>query len=116
MTSRPEWVDPYRVLGVAVEETPTLENFAYGDTNALLGVEPRLVALARLVERAQLGADDDLWSGVEQLAAVLLGPTRSATQLTPVNSVSIAVSGTWSGATTQARFVAALRGASEGAP
>jgi hypothetical protein len=105
---RAEWLDtPRHLTGTVDDTTPTLADFAFDDTAAVLEVEPRLLALALLVQRA--APDDDLWLGVEQLVALLLGPTRSASQVTPITSTSVAVRGALTGATTRQRFIDALR-------
>ena len=105
---RHQWVGEPRVLAVADEAPVTLDNFAWESTADLVVVEPRLVSLATLVVEAH-PASEESWRAVEQLASLLIGPDRTASQITPVTSRSVAVAGTLHGELTRRRYVTALR-------
>ena len=109
---RHEWVEAKRTLPGAVAEQPaTLADFAGTDTADLLAAEPRLVDVAELVIGCARtgGVLDEMWPGVERIVAALLGPRRSATMTTPLNSASMVVGSTLMGETTRRRFIEALR-------
>lgn len=109
---RHEWIEQKRMLpGAVAEEPATLSTFAGTDTTALLAAEPRLVDVAELVvgcARAG-GVPVEMWAGVERIVAALLGPRRTATMTTPLNSNSMVVASALAGETTRRRYVEALR-------
>lgn len=105
---RHEWVGDYVVRDAFADDSPaTLDNFAFTQTPEVLSVEPRLGTLASMVERAHPTAEE--WPYIEQMAVLLVGPGRSAQQVTPVNAVSTSVSSTLRGAVTLRRYLEALR-------
>jgi hypothetical protein len=109
---RREWIGDQQLV-VNDDSVPAcLTNFAYGQTADLLEVEPRLLVLARLVERARPTASE--WVGVEHLVPLLVGPSRVAQQFGPQTSVSLAVQSALFGATTRRRYLQALRTLADG--
>lgn len=112
MRVREEWVEDKRILSDSVAEQPaTLADFAGAATADLLAAEPRLVDVAELVigcARAG-GVPEAMWPSIDRIAALLLGPTRTATMTRPLNAASMTVASALSGETTRRRFVQALR-------